>query len=82
VKRGGKTMSIRINEFLIFEHTTSDKSTGFGTVVLAIIENKEGEDCIGGSHASVITGVVGGINAECDNSIILVFKKCFDEYKR
>lgn len=39
-------MSIRSNKFFVFEHTTPDKQSGIGIVVLDMMENKKGEDYI------------------------------------
>jgi hypothetical protein len=62
-------MSIPVNELFVVERTSSDKETGYATVVLDIIERKEGKDYIVGTYTSTISGVgvdVATKHDECD----------------
>lgn len=81
-KEGKKGISIRINELYVSEVTTSNKETGFATVVLDIIDSSKGKDYIIGTYASVVSGVSGDVTAKHDERLILAIENCFDDYKK
>jgi hypothetical protein len=80
-KEGKKSISIRVNELFVAERTSSDKETGYATVVLDMIERKEGKDYIVGIYTSTIAGGGGDVTAKHDERLILAIENCFDEYK-
>jgi hypothetical protein len=81
-KQAKKPISIRVNEFFVSEVTTSNRETGYATVVLDIIDRKENRDYIIGTYTSTISEVGFDVTAKHDDHLILAIKNCFDDYKK
>ena len=76
-----KTISIRINDLYISEFTKAFSETGFATIVLDVIEQKEGADYIVGTYSYTAEGSGMDVTAKHDNRLKGALIQILTEYK-
>ncbi|MBA0882781.1 hypothetical protein [Flavobacterium undicola] len=79
-KDNKRSISIRINDVYLIESTSSNKETGYATVVFDVIEKIENKDFIVGSYSSTIESSGYDVTSKHAERLISAIKKCFDDY--
>lgn len=75
-----KSISIRVNDVYLTESTSSNKETGYATVVVDVIEKIGNKDYIVGSYSSVVESSSADVTSKHSERLASAIKKCFDDY--